>query len=220
MLALYGEFVGAGDLCFDIGANIGNRTEVFLALGAKVIAVEPQRSCLEALRSRFGDDPRVIIIPEALGSAPGEAELMVSDASTISSLSGDWVERVRGSGRFASYSWDRRETVPVRTFDSLIDEFGPPAFTKIDVEGFEAEVIAGLSRAAGVISFEFTPEYGEPAQTCVRRLDSLGPVEFNYSREETMRMEFDTWLSAVDMARYLASYPDVRGFGDVYARFI
>jgi hypothetical protein len=43
-LTFYRNFIRNGDLCFDIGANIGTRTEAFLELGAKVVAVEPQRS--------------------------------------------------------------------------------------------------------------------------------------------------------------------------------
>ena len=41
-LDLYRQFIRKGDLCIDVGANIGDKTDLFLRLGASVIAIEPQ----------------------------------------------------------------------------------------------------------------------------------------------------------------------------------
>jgi len=219
MAAFYAGFIPPGSLCFDIGANAGNRTEIFLMLGAKVIAVEPQSSCVRTLESRFGDNGAVTIVRNALGAEPGSADIHIGDADTISSLSRTWIENVRASGRFASYSWNRSETVPVTTFDALIREYGVPAFAKIDVEGYEYEVLRGLSRPVGTVSFEFTPEYLEPALASIRRLNSLGRVAFNYSLGETMTLSLDDWVGAAAMTSILTTLPDTSVFGDVYARF-
>ncbi|MFC1607933.1 FkbM family methyltransferase, partial [Candidatus Latescibacterota bacterium] len=146
--------------------------------------------------------------------------LMVSNATTISSLSKDWIESVKESGRFSDYRWDTSETVKVTTFDRLIEEHGVPAFTKIDVEGFEAQVIKGLSCPAGVISFEFTPEFLTSAIDSIDHLSTIGHVEFNYSLGETMRLELSSWTTAEDITAILNSLSGTSVFGDVYTRFI
>ncbi len=217
-LDLYSQFLGSGDLVFDVGANVGNRIDVFLALGARVVAIEPQAICVSRLQARFDKNPNVSIVPKALGRAAGTAELMVSEADTISSMSSHWVDAVRSSGRFASYQWNERETVVVTSLDTLIGEFGRPAFCKIDVEGFELEVLSGLSSPVPALSFEFTPEVLDTALASVDRLSSLGAAEFNYSLGESMRLQLPRWTNADNLKSILRG-GDVKQFGDVYARF-
>lgn len=217
MQAFYGRFVRPGDLCFDVGANAGNRTEVFLALGTRVVAVDPQPSCVKALRRRYSGDSRVTVIPNALGEREGEAELLLSDASTISSLSREWIEAVRRSGRFRAFRWDKTVTVTVTTLDRLIEEHGFPAFVKIDVEGYELPVLRGLSRPVGALSFEFVPEYREAALASVRHIESIGMTLFNYSAGESMSLALSEWVGAEEIAGLLESFTDPGAWGDIYA---
>src|SRR6185436_2583802 len=142
-------------------------------LGAKVVAVEPQPSCASILLEAFGGTPGLEIVQEALGSVPGTAQLALSDATTLSSMSRGWVDAVRSSGRFAEYRWSRSIEVPVTTLDALIARHGRPAFVKIDVEGFELEVLRGLSAPLPALSFEFTPEWSDSAEACVEHLGTL-----------------------------------------------
>jgi FkbM family methyltransferase len=218
MLALYRGFVRPGDLCFDIGANVGNRTEMFLALGARVVAVEPQAFCVGKLQRRFGSNPRVEIVPDAVGRMSGEAELLSSSAHTISSMSAEWVERVRASGRFGSHTWNDAGTVPVTTLDALISEQGVPSFCKIDVEGYEAEVLAGLSTPLDALSFEYTPEAIDSAIACLQRLAELGRTVFNYSIGDTGVFALEEWVDEATMARRIGDLGDSSAFGDIYAR--
>jgi len=212
----YGRFVSRDDLVFDVGANIGERTAIFLALGARVVAVEPQASCAQRLRERFADAVRVV--EAAAGPEPGEAELLVASYHTISSLSPEWVEEVRASGRFSEFTWDRRVRVPVTTLDALIERHGLPAFCKIDVEGYELGVIQGLSRSIPALSFEFTHELLPSRLECVGRLDALGMSRFNFSEGESMRLAFRRWLDREEMIAFLRATPRAATFfGDVYA---
>jgi len=220
MLSFYGQFIHTGDMCFDIGANVGNRAEIFLKLGARVIAVEPQSSCVRKLEKKFRGADRITVIREAAGETAGTAELMVSEATTISSLSPEWINSVRESGRFSAYSWKKREQVKVTTLDRLISLYGVPVFCKIDVEGFEYQVVRGLTQPAGVISFEFTPEYLEPVLSSIHYLSGLGDAEFNYSPGETMKLALENWVTANEITSILKTLPNTSIFGDVYVRFL
>ena len=214
---LYHRFLQPGDLCFDIGANIGDRTKIFLALGAKTIAIEPQPACAEALRALCSyENP--IVIEKALGSAVGTATLYrPEDASTVASMSRDWIDHVRGSGRF-ELDWNVETEIEVTTLDILVDTYGLPAFCKIDVEGSEPEVIEGLSQPLPALSFEFTPECFDGTVACLSRLHSLGFAEFAFSLGESGVLTSE-WKTR---ARLLAELEQFREsshvFGDIYAR--
>jgi FkbM family methyltransferase len=219
----YGQFIRDGDLCFDVGASVGNRTAVFLDLGAKVVAVEPQPSFVVDLRTQLGANGRLVVIPKAAGSHAGRGQLMDHPSTPLSSMSKDSLRIIQSSGRFQGFhadSWNESGEPDITTLDELIQEFGTPAFCNIDTEGFEAEVLRGLSRPIRVVSFEFTPEFSSQAVECLRILQGLGPCQFNYSLGESLRLELDTWVTAEELERTLRTLPDTRIFGDVYARFL
>ena len=214
--SLYGQFVAPGDLCFDIGANVGVRSAVLHALGARVVAVEPQHGCAEQLRERFGSS--VEVVEAAVGAEPGTADLLVPAAHTLATLSPAWADAVRESGRFAEHRWDNVERVDVITLDGLISRYGLPTFVKIDVEGYELEALRGLSVPVDVLSLEFDFEFLESRLACVDRLASLDMPRFNFSEGETMELVFAEWVDAETISRYLRDTPrDVEFFGDIYA---
>jgi FkbM family methyltransferase len=215
----YKQFIAKGDLVFDVGANSGNRTKVFSRLGAIVIAVEPQPECAEFLREVFKDERDVCLIQTALGAAKGQAEMMICSAHTISSLSPAWIRAVKESGRFAKYEWNRTATVSVDTLDNLMAQYGCPRFIKIDVEGFEDQVIFGLSSRVAAISMEFTPEFIESTYACVRHLCRMGRCQFQISFGESMEFALPNWVASDEIRRRLSEVP-MNAFGDLYARFI
>ena len=215
-IAHYGRFVSPGDLVFDVGANMGERTAIFVTLGARVVAVEPQAHCAQRLRERFGE--AVIVTEAAAGEEPGEGELLVASYHTVSSLSQEWVDEVRASGRFSEFTWNQRVRVPITTLDVLIARHGTPAFCKIDVEGYELGVLKGLSRPVRALSFEFTYELLGSRLECVERLHAIGMQRFNFSEGESMRLTFRKWMRCDDMIAFLRSTPQSAAFfGDVYA---
>lgn len=138
----------------------------------------------------------------------------------MSSLSLDWINAVKKSGRFSGVEWDRQMLVDVTTLDALVSRHGTPNFIKLDVEGFESEALSGLSDLRGAtVSFEFVPERWEELEACVSRLREIGAREFNYSIGETMCFRLKSWVNAVDLMRELHWLQgDTRVFGDVLAR--
>jgi FkbM family methyltransferase len=210
---LYRQFLRPGSLCFDVGANVGERAAIFSSLGARVVAVEPQPACAEILRARG-----FVVEQVALGASPGTGTMRVASASTISSMSDGWIQRVQESRRFDGYRWGDAIDVPLTTLDALIEKHGVPDFCKVDVEGYEPEVFAGLSQPLPAVSFEFTPEWTDAATAVVERLVSLGFQRFNFSFGESLRLS-GPWRDAASVLAELDRLrSDTTVFGDVYAR--
>lgn len=218
-LRFHEALINEGDLVFDIGANVGDLTALYLELGARVVCVEPQEACLKILEKRFGRNPGVSIIPMAVGSVGGEQELMLSDIrSPISSMSRRWIAAVKSSGRFPYYEWSRSVAVPVTTLDSLIAQYGEPDFCKIDVEGFEQKVLEGLSRPLARLSFEFHAEFLPEAFACLELLRALDEYRFNYTLENRPAFESPRCMNEDEICTRLRLLPYSSLQGDVYAR--
>jgi FkbM family methyltransferase len=218
-VSFYSQFLGKGDLCFDVGANLGNRTEVFLRLGARVVAVEPQAECVKYLEKRFGGNSAVVLVKKALGAQEGTMPLAVCTHIGASSMSKEWVDKVSRSGRLAkSVRWEKNIDVQVTTLDTLIVTYGLPTFCKIDVEGFEYEVLKGLSRPINSLSFELTPEVIDTALAIVTYLGKIGNYEFNFSSGDSMGFAASAWQSPSQITNSLTSLSRRGVFGDVYAR--
>jgi FkbM family methyltransferase len=217
---MYRPFVDAGDTVFDVGAHVGDRTRAFAGLGARVVALEPHPDLADRLRRRFGPNAGVEVVETALGAEPGRATLHVSSATpTVSTLDAGWIQRVRERNPgFADVRWDRPVDVPVTTLDALIERYGEPAFVKIDVEGHEAAVLAGLARPLRALSVEFVAGALDGADACIRRLDELGTYAFNAVAGERRRFLWPEWRPSAETREWLAAGADGLASGDLYAR--
>jgi FkbM family methyltransferase len=215
---LYADFLGPGDLAFDVGAHVGDRTAAFRSLGARVVAVEPQRRLAAVLRLLHGRDSGVTVLRAALGAADGSAHLLINSANpTVATLSPAFVAAARCATGWESQEWDGAEAVPVTTMDALIEAHGRPTFVKIDVEGHEAEVLAGLSKPPPALSFEIVTAARDAALAALARARDLGYRRFRFSPGESHGWTGD-WTDGDRMAATLAALPDAANSGDVYCR--
>jgi FkbM family methyltransferase len=203
-----------GCLCFDVGANIGEKAESLLKAGYRVVAFEPQVDCVAELKARCGRFGGAFRAKQAaVGAAVGEAILHVHATRTMSSLAGGWHQKdVEG-----------QVTVPVTTLDQAVAEFGVPGYVKIDVEGWELEVLKGLSRPVPLISYEYHLVEGgaESALACLDQIGRFGPVTVNISASEVLSFGFPEWVTPDEFKqRFPAEFAGRPEwfYGDIFVR--
>lgn len=193
---LYRALLPAGALCFDVGANTGEKSEALLLAGAaRVVAFEPNPAVQAELRARCGRWENWAVVESALGSAPGFATLYERKSTAQSSLLKDWEGIITGACH-----------VPVLTLDAAAEHFGRPFYCKIDVEGWELEVLKGLTRPVPLMSFEFHLNEQDIRKTlaCLERLSRFGPARVNITPAESSAFHLKEWEA---LERFLGWFP-------------
>lgn len=215
----YRQFLRPDDLCFDIGAHVGNHIRALLRLGVRVVALEPQPTFARLLRRLYGGQSRVRIIEAAIGAAPGQTEMLVSERKpTVTTLSREWADQVKRARPFAGVEWEHSLMVNVTTLDALIAEYGLPTFCKLDVEGYELEALRGLSQPIPALALEYIPATPDLTLACVDRLSELGRYELNRTVGEAVRFTHNGWLDADAIRADLAGLPVDSRSGNLIAR--
>ena len=209
------KLLKTGDLFFDVGAHIGDKSHQFLNKKLEVIMIEPLPKCVEELKLKFKNNKNIRIIQKALGKKKGSKTLMINTkVPTISTMSDHWRK-----GRFSNQVWDNKILVEVTTLDELIKTYGLPSYIKIDVEGYELDVLMGLTQKAGIISFEFTSEFLDHSINCLNYLQKIGYEEFNFSLGERRKF-FSIWRNQNSLVEILKNEikNDKLLWGDIYCR--
>ena len=216
LIRFYRQFLHEGDIAFDIGSHAGNRIVAFNAIGARTVAVEPQPLFYQYLKRRF-ESTDVTIVNEGIAAESGTAALHINDKNpTLSTFSDSWIEEISQAPGFTNARWNRTVPIKLSTLDDLIQRFGEPRFCKIDVEGFEEEVLQGLSLPLQSLSFEYLPATKQRACNCIDYLSRLGPYRFNWSEAGTMRLKLAKLIDADAMKKIIEELPLSAKSGDIY----
>ena len=219
LLYFYKGLLGINSkVIFDIGANVGIRTSVFSDLAEKVVAIEPNRSLAIILNNRFKRS-NVEIIEKACSSDSAVYEFYLGENHLISTLSQEFIHHKEASTDVRK--WAKPIKVNSVSIDELVNDYGVPDFCKIDVEGFEKEVLKGLNSKVGLISFEFNyPFFEKDTIWCIDKLHELGYSSFNFSLGESLEFHFTEWVSFDKIKIFfdLKSFPFSNAYGDIYAK--
>ncbi len=197
-IRFYKSLLPTSALCFDVGANIGEKSEAMLKAGAHVVAFEPSPEALPELKARCGKRKNWTLVNTAVGSEGSIATLHATRDSGKSSLDRNWQKTANIVGTYQ---------VPVVTLDAAIKAFGNPFYCKIDVEGWELEVLKGLSQPIPLISFEFHLNEQGIARTvsCLERLLDWGTSYINITPAESASFYLTEWKS---LEQFLEWFPD------------
>jgi len=204
-----------GDLIFDVGANEGLKTDLFLRMGARVVAIEPDETNQSVLRERFVKlrfgHRAIVIVGKAVSDKNGTESMWVDGpGSAVNTLSSKWAATLRGNKARHTYGhcgldFVQRRTVETTTLEELIAGHGRPLFIKIDVEGYELNVIRGLRRPVPYLSFEVNlPEFRPEGLQCVALLEGLAVnSKFNYAIDCERGLALDRWLNSEEFLQVL-----------------
>lgn len=214
----YKQFIQKGDLCFDVGANMGNRTETFSKLQAEVVAIEPTEKCFQVLTSKFARNSNITLLNLALGAQKGSGIMHLANYHEVSTLSPLFIEQYSQQDKY-SINWNKTQKVPLSTLDQLIKDYGLPKFCKIDVEGYETEVLKGLSQPIPYLSFEYNNKLRNKALECLQILTQFPNLTYNFSAYESMELSLSQWLNPIDFYQHLRNLSNEVLTGDVYVRW-
>jgi FkbM family methyltransferase len=185
-------------LIFDIGANLGNTVKIFTKVSEKVVAFEPNPILIYGLKEMFKND-NVVVDTRGLSNKVGKKIFNISYADSVSTFSQDWIRNSRFSKKT---KWDYPTEVETTTLDNIIDEYGVPDYVKIDVEGYEYEVISSLTKflPETLFSFEWAEEMKNKIFLTVEYVNNLGYKSFAYTEGDDVLFDNQlNWLSYQDI---------------------
>ncbi len=188
-------------LVFDIGANVGRTAEFYASRSEKTICFEPNPNLVNTLNEVFKDlikEEKIVIDSRGLSNKVETKTFNISNADTISTFSDFWINQSRFTGQ---YLWNTQIEVQTTTLDNIIDEYGVPDFIKIDVEGYELEVIKGLTKLLDntTISFEWSEEQYDDMNEIASILDKIGYKKFAFTYRDDCtfgdELKWSSWES-------------------------
>jgi FkbM family methyltransferase len=220
------EFIASllpnGSLVFDIGAHIGSFSEVYAQVGCNVVAVEPNPASAQRLRL-VTDGLSVRVLEAAVGAECGLATLHIGDKvgeGATSTLSEAFMARMEKWDERYKGNWRQQVVVPMITLDSLMAHFGEPAYVKIDVEGYEVDVLRGLSSQLQLLSFEFHNAERNAADACLDRFTEDSEFNFITNSAWGYHEKFDLrkWLDRESFKNQLSALTNIYIEGDIFVR--
>lgn len=209
----YQQLIRPSDLCFDVGSNIGDISAVLLQIGARVVAIDPQPNAMRELRARLGNNSNLSCLDLGLADAPGTLMLYLHDKVGTTSMIQNW-----GSGKQVGSIH-----VDVTTLDDVILKFGLPKYCKIDVEGFEINVLRGLTQRIELLSFEYHSDTKSLLASieCLKVLETYGPITANVVPFGNYQFAWERWKSRSEFEQDFVgglSKDPAYAYGDIFVR--
>jgi FkbM family methyltransferase len=189
-----------GPVCLDVGANVGDFTLKARALGAScVVAFEPVPETFRLLETALQGDEGVRLFCSAVGEVEGTTSFFVPLRAEDSVLAS------RDIGVTAVDPEQAREiVVPITTVDHIRKSQSLHFdVIKIDVEGYELEVIRGANETISsfpplLIQFEFNTHHGHRKQTMRDFSDALPEYYFFRLAASSLRpLDVSHYLSTI-----------------------
>jgi FkbM family methyltransferase len=208
-------------LVYDIGAA-DDGVEPFLKQGAKkVIGIEPVKAQYKILEKKYKNNKDVIVLNLAIGSKDGLEKMYICNSRYFSTFSKEQVDCINNQEETKNLEFYKEEMINILSLDTLIKKYGMPYFCKIDVEGYEPEVLSGLSKPIDLISFEYNTLFPNKAISCIEILEKLGEYEFNLMKNKENNIKNKEWVNADNMMEIVSKFnSDEMNFGDIYCRLI
>jgi FkbM family methyltransferase len=175
------------NLIFDIGFNVGEFTQTCFNKykDCSVIAVEANPNLCNSVSQHFFTNYNFSLLNNLVSNKEGEEiNFYIShNATGVSTASTEFMENSRftkGSKHLGenSINWAAPIKVQSTTVDSMIERYGMPDLIKIDVEGYELNVLSGLTQKANDICFEWHEEEKDNLYKILEHLQSLGYDQF------------------------------------------
>jgi len=162
-------------ILFDIGANRGMYIDANRNDYDKIIAVEANYQLCLLLKDKYKHDEAVIIVNSIATNKEAETFYLCTKADAISTCDQEWI----GNSRFShDFTWiSQTVNVPCVTIDRLIETYGAPSFIKIDVEGYEYNVLQSLTQKVP-LCFEWAEEKYDDILLSVNYLRDMGYTSY------------------------------------------
>lgn len=194
-------------ILFDIGANEGKYTDANMKNFDKYILVEANHVLAEKLREKYRTYASVYIV-EAIASNKENEVFYISNANTISTSDPEWIQKSRFSN---NYTWTPVEGIKTVSVDTLIQEFGEPTLIKIDVEGYEYNVLQSLSKKVNMLCFEWAEEKKKEILLSLEYLNAHNYTKFHIQIED----KYDYSVKDGDWQDYTTVYNTMNSSCDV-----
>lgn len=202
------------DLIFDVGANMGDKAEVFARIAPRVICFEPDPRLAEHLRKRFQTRPQVTIEECGISDHAGSANLNTYDEGSAFNTFNDRQHQLV----LGLHKHHQMVSVRLVTLDAMIEKYGCPGFLKVDVEGHEKEVFAGLSTPVPMISYEANlPTFAGETCEVARHLASLSHATYFGLGGSGIEMNGDFPMTLTEFCEWVSG-PQAPNFVEVFAR--